>query len=111
MKVIQTLALVVLAGLLTASCRQQDMRTAVIDVPEMHHQMAANRIVFALANQQMIPPARIKVDLERRRLEIRYDSLRHSLKNLEFTIADVGFTANDVPANAAAREALPADWR
>jgi copper chaperone CopZ len=100
-----------LVALVTTSCRQADVRTALITVPEMKNQACANRIITALANEQGIHPSRVTVRLEDRRVEVAYDSLRHSLKNLEFTIADAGFSANDVPVNLKAQAALPPECR
>jgi len=100
-----------LVAFVTTSCRQADVRTALITVPEMKNQACANRIITALANEQGIHPSRVTVRLEDRRVEVAYDSLRHSLKNLEFTIADAGFSANDVPVNLKAQAALPPECR
>lgn len=47
-----------------------------------------------------------RIDLARKTLIIKFESLSASVKNIEFAIADVGFTANDVPANAEARKRL-----
>jgi hypothetical protein len=38
---------------------------------------------------------------------VRYDTLRQSLKNLEYAVADAGFDANDIPANETVRSNLP----
>jgi hypothetical protein len=53
----------------------------------------------------------IAVDLTNRTLRVRYDSLKMSLKNIEFAIADAGFEANNTPASASAAAQLPAECR
>jgi len=53
----------------------------------------------------------IAVNLTNRTVRVRYDSLRMSLKNVEFAIADAGFEANNTPASAAAAAQLPAECR
>lgn len=93
------------------SCRRQDVRTVVISVPEMKNEACVRIVASALVNAQGVNPSWIVPSLERRELEVRYDSVRHSLKNLEFAVADVGFAANDVPANVAAQQALPPECR
>jgi copper chaperone CopZ len=98
-------------GAAVVSCRQADIRTAAVDVPGMKGRPCAEIIMRALAQEQGVPPERVTVYLDARRLEIRYDSLRHSVKNLEMTIADAGFDANDVPASEEARRRLPAECR
>lgn len=109
MRVYCCLLLVVATGL--ASCRRQDVRTVVISVPEMKNEACVARVRTALETVQIVNPAWIVPDVARREVTVRYDSVRHSLKNLEFTIADAGFTANDVPANAIAQQALPPECR
>lgn len=97
---------VCLAGL-GAGCRQVDIRSAALYVPGLKSQACADLVLKALATEQAIPPSQVTVHLESRTIEVKYDSLRHSLKNLEFTVADAGFAANDVPANPTAQQALP----
>lgn len=93
------------------SCRKVDVRTAAITVPGMKTRACAERIIAALGNEQHIAPDRIDVQLDTRTIRVRYDSIRHSVKNLEYTVAKAGFDANDIPADAAAREALPPECR
>lgn len=84
---------------------------AAIHVPAMKNQACANLIIRALGQDQGIPASQIKADVATRTVEVRYDSVKQSLKNLEFAVADIGFEANDVPANAEAEQKLPADCR
>ena len=41
-------------------------------------------------------------------MTVTYESIVASLKNIEFAIADAGFNANDIPANAEAAARLAA---
>lgn len=100
-----------LMALLGTSCRQKDIRVAVIDVPAMKNAACVEHIVKALGREQGVNPNDVTVSLDDRQVEVRYDSLRHSVKNLEFTIAEAGFAANDVPTTDAARAALPPECR
>ncbi|MCE9615007.1 MAG: heavy-metal-associated domain-containing protein [Lentisphaerae bacterium] len=94
-----------------AGCRQVDIRTAVLYVPAMTNQACVNVVLKALNTEQGISSPQVTVRQDSCTLEVRYDSLRHSLKNLEFTVADAGFAANDIPANVAAQQALPPECR
>lgn len=109
MRIYCCLLLLLVGGL--ASCRRQDVRTVVISVPEMKNEACVSRVRTALETVQAVNPAWISPDLERREVTVRYDSVRHSLRNLEFTIADAGFAVNDVPANQLAQQALPPECR
>ena len=53
----------------------------------------------------------IVVDPVTRTVRVRYDSLKLSVKNLEFAIAKVGFAANEIPADPGAVKKLPAECR
>ena len=93
------------------SCRKQDIRTAAIFVPGMRTEACAQRIVVALGRGQNVNPEAIEIDLATRTVRVQYDSIKHSLKNLEFTVAEAGFDANGVPADEEVRRALPAECR
>ena len=105
-----------------SGCRKQDVRTVTIQVPEMKNQACVERVIVALAIEIISDPRAepdrqriqavllsgdIQPDLRTRTVTVKYDSLRLSLKNLEFAIADIGFSANNTPANAEARKKLP----
>ena len=92
-------------------CRKVDLRRVAIQVPGMKSEACAGIVTQALAREQQIPEANIHVDLEHRMIEVRYDSLKQSLKNLEYTIANSGFQANEIPANESVRLTLPEGCR
>jgi len=114
MKVLVVLVLV-LSGV---SCRKTDVRTCKIWVPGLKNDKCAELIISALmqythqANMDnSVPPDKIKVDLEEHTMELQYESLKLSLKNIEHTIAGAGFAANDIPANSNAMARLPPECR
>jgi copper chaperone CopZ len=97
---------VIAVGLLLAGCRVRDVRTFEIQVPKMHNQACVDVIQKAVSG--ILPePGAVKIDLERRVVTATYDSLVMARKNIEFVIADVGFSANDIPANKDAEARLP----
>ena len=98
-------------GLGLAACRRSDMRTITIDVPGMKNGACADIVVSAIGRAHLIPRERIAVDLERRTVTVTYESLNLSLKNIEFTIAESGFTADTIPAVPSAVEKLPPECR
>jgi hypothetical protein len=106
--------LLMLTAMLTGApgCRKEDVRTAVIRVPQMRTQAGADLVKKALSQARYgVQPDTIRTDLARRVVALRYDSMLVSLKNIEFMIADAGMDANEVPRNAAAAAKLPADCR
>ena len=104
------LAVVLFAACLGVfSCRTRDMRTVTISVPEMKNEHCRNVIAAALVKTDGIEPSLIR--FADRSVTVTYDSMRLAVKNIESTIADAGFAANDTPANADARYALPPECK
>ncbi len=66
----------------------------------------AQTALRAAATIPGVKPDKCSYDLPTRTLIITFDSLHSSLKNVEVAVADAGFTANDVPANAEAQRRL-----
>ncbi|MFW5871380.1 MAG: hypothetical protein ACOC6C_02745 [Verrucomicrobiota bacterium] len=99
--------------LFAVSCRRNDFRTVIIHVPGMKHKACAERIVNAARRRSSGPEGseNIRINMDERTVIVTYNSLKHSLKNIEHDIAKSGFTANNVPADPRAREQLPPECR
>ncbi len=112
MKKITILTLSLLC-LFAVSCRRNDFRTVIIHVPDMKNKACAERVVNVARRMSGGPAGskNVRVNLDRRTVVVTYNSLKHSLKNIEHGIAKSGFTANDVPADRRAREQLPPECR
>ncbi|MDD4872096.1 MAG: heavy metal-associated domain-containing protein [Kiritimatiellae bacterium] len=93
------------------SCRQSDIRTVEIKVPEMKNKTCAQIVANAVGRQAGVQPDKIDVDFAKRIVIVRYDSLVIARKNIEFAIAEAGFQANEVPAKAEAVKALPPECK
>jgi len=65
----------------------------------------------ALSKVNGIDRKTVWIDLSSRTVTVTYDSLKLSLKNIEFAIAEIGFQANEVPAKPEAAKALPPECR
>jgi len=98
-------AALALAG--AAGCRKQDVRTVAVSVPGLTEAAVAQHIQDAFLKQPGIRS--VRPDIERRTLTVTYDSMVTARKNIEFTIAEAGFEANDIPAKAAPQAPPPAD--
>jgi len=107
MRIMCSILLIICAGL--CSCRRNDYRTVNIYVPKMKNRACAEVVVNALRRQEGIRSRDIAVDMSSRIVTVRYDSIERSIKNLEYTIADAGFAANEIPATTEAVNALPAE--
>lgn len=103
------LALVILAGLLFSSCRQQDVREVVIKAPGLKNQACAKIIQDAFMRQPGI--VSVRPDLQKREITVKYNSMVIARKNIEFTIAEAGFDANDTQARTNAVAVLPPECR
>jgi copper chaperone CopZ len=99
--------LAVAGCLLSVSCRKVDLRTHTINTPGMKNEACAIVIRNSLEATAGVKKDSIETDLEARKVTVTYDGLILNLKNIEFAIADVGFQANEVPANQKAYDALP----
>lgn len=100
-------SLLVMLGV--AACRQVDIREKTIAVPQMTNATCEKIVVAALASTDGVFADKIRASGGH--VTVTYDSMKLALKNLEYAIASAGFDAGTTPADAKAREALPADCR
>ncbi len=100
---------VAVTALLACGCFRQDVRTLVVNVPQMASSDCSKIIQGALSRIEGIVSA--EPDLEKRTMSITYNSTKLSIKNVEFLIAGAGFDANDEPGKPDAKAALPAGCR
>lgn len=91
-----------------AACRQRDMRTTTVKVPQVTNAVCEARVRAALRDLRGVEHDELRFDHAAGTLSVRYDSMQLGLKNIEHAIAAAGFDANDLPADPAARAALPA---
>lgn len=103
------LAFIMLALVLVSSCRQQDVREAVIKTPGLKNQACAKIIQDAFMRQPGI--VSIRPDLQKSEIIVKYNSMVIALKNIEFTVAAAGFDANDTQSPTNAVAALPPECR
>lgn len=93
--------------ILMVSCRQKDIRTVEIRVPEMRNRACMEVVARAISRVPGVNKKTVAIDPDTRVVSVEYDSLKLALKNIEFAIAKSGFAANDVPANENAAKKLP----
>ena len=103
MKIITAIVLMSLVCL-AVSCRRNDRRTMLIDVPGMKDTSSEAQVRGILMKIDGIAKdvdgrLRIESNLEDRTVLVTFDSMRLSLKNIEHALADAGYEANDVPPN------------
>jgi copper chaperone CopZ len=75
------------------SCRQADWRVITIRVEDMKNQACADRAIGAIQKLPGIDVKAMQYDIAGRKLTVRYDSMQVAIKNLEFAVAEAGFTA------------------
>ena len=100
-----------LALLSVVACRKQDIRVARITVPQMGSQACADRVNMIVQRIPGVLGDQVVLDRERRDVAVPYDSIKLSLKNIEYALAKAGFQANNIPADEKARAALPESCR
>ena len=104
-----TIYLVATAALL-GGCFRPDNRTITVSVPQMKTQDCATRIVeaFKMGRPDHVDGViSVVPNITKGTVEVTFESLKLSIKNVEVTIATAGFDADDVKADEAARKALP----
>ncbi len=118
MKRLVLVLLVVVAGM-TASCRRVDPREIKVKVPDMKNEKCAELVAKGVSRLPGVDTKNIRVDLVNRTVTVNYDSLQLAIKNIEFSIAEAGFTAiaetpfpnKGVPARPNAVNALPPECK
>jgi copper chaperone CopZ len=95
-------------GICLLGCRRQDVRTIMIDVPGMETEEHAAIVMRAMKTIPGVDTNSVQLDFARHTVTVRYESLVASLKNIEMAIADAGFAADGIPANAEASAKLAA---
>ena len=87
----------------------QDIRTVTLSVPDIKNAECERRVRAAFRGTEGILADSAKFNTGS--VTVTYDSMKLRIKNIEFVIANVGFSADDIPANPAARAALPPECR
>ena len=91
---LQTAAAFLAATLATASgCRQRDIRTTEIRVPQATTAVAQGEIRAAIGAIDGVDAAGATFD--NGVLTVKYDSMKLGIKNIEHAIKDIGYDAND----------------
>lgn len=93
--------------MMTTSCRMEDFRDVTLHIPDMHNDACVQIVMQALSQAPGIKPGSVLLDPDRRIVRLTYNSLLIADKNFEHLIAQAGFNVNDIPADEAARAALP----
>ena len=99
----------VAAAVLAAGCFRQDVRTIVVNVPEMKSPECSKIIEDAMLKVEGIE--KVTSDVTARTVTVRSNSTRVAIKNIEFVIATTGFDANTTMAPAETKAALPPGCR
>lgn len=81
-----------------------DVKTVEISLPTIQCGMCARTIKNAIGNLEGI--IKSKVDLENKKVTIKFDDSKISKEEIENAITSAGYDANDKPANAEAYENL-----
>jgi len=100
-----------LSVLFLAGCRLSDVRVVEIRAPGVRNEACAQRVRQALAQFRVIDQEKLKFDFATGTVSVTYDSMQLARKNIELAIAQAGFDANEIPADRAARDALPPECR
>ena len=104
MKHVRLFAALLVLSLLGA-CRQSDMRTLIVRVPQVTSAACESRVRQALLPLKGIES--LVFDHAAGTLTLRYESMILAHKNIEHAIIAAGFDANELTATDEARRALP----
>jgi hypothetical protein len=87
------------------SCRQRDVREAVIEVPRLQAEAdaaAVTRLMEQAYGVAMDEENPVVVDIQAHTVTVKYDSMLTAIKNLEFQLATNGYATVNVPTNVMA---------
>lgn len=73
--------------------------------PKVTSNQAAEIVIKALSGADGVQDASVNVG--NGTVTVTYDSMKTAVKNLEFVVAEAGFSAGEIPADRKAQAALP----
>jgi copper chaperone CopZ len=106
LKAARIMGLTVLAGLLAWGCGQTKAETAEVSLKSAVCELCANRIQTAVAEMEGV--RKVEVDIENQLAQVTFNSGKTSLVAIETMISELGYSANDRPADAVGYAKLPA---
>ncbi len=106
LKAARIVGLTALAGLLAWGCGQTKAETADVSINSAVCELCADRIQTAVAGMEGVKE--VKVDIENHLAQVAFISGKTSLAAIETMISELGYRANDRPADAAGYSKLPA---
>ncbi len=102
LKAARIMGLTALVGLLAWGCGQTKAETADISLNSAVCELCANRIQTAVAEMEGV-----KVDIENHLAQVTFHSAKTSLAAIETMISELGYSANDKPADPLGYAKLP----
>ena len=90
-----------------SGCRLSDKRTFIVVAPGVKNEVCAQRVAQALSTLNGVDMASLQFDVAEGTITLAYESMKLGKKNIEHAIAHAGFDANNIPAFAKAKAALP----
>lgn len=105
LKAARIIGLTALAGLLAWGCGQTKAETADVSLNTAVCELCANRIQTAVAEMDGVKG--INVDIENHLAQVTFISGKTSLAAIETRISELGYDANDRPADAMGYAKLP----
>lgn len=104
-----TVALLLVAGA-AAGCFRNTVSEMELDIPAMTSPAAAARVEAGLKTLGDAVKG-IDVDVEHRRVVVKFDNVRLGRRNVEVAVAHAGFAVNDWPVDEEARAKLPEEMQ
>ena len=103
--IISLFSLTVLVTMFLTNCTQNTAQATVVDLPTMQCEACAQTITKAAESINGVQT--VSVSVEHKQATIEYASSATDVQKIEEAIANSGYQANEVTANAQAYETLP----
>jgi copper chaperone CopZ len=100
---------VTIAAFLACGCFRPDIRTLLVNVPQMKSSDCSKIIQGSLSRIDGIVST--EPNIENHSILITYNSTKLGIKNIEALIAGIGFDANEEQGKPEAKAALPPECR
>lgn len=84
------------AVLFLGGCRVKDVREMTISLPGVQSEADLQKIRASLGSMVGVDQTSLRFDLAKKVLSLKYDSMIIAHKNIEITIAEAGYQANEI---------------
>lgn len=100
--------IIILSLSVIVSCRTEDIRTVEVFIPDMKSEESVRTVMTVLSQLHGVRHDTLTVNPDRSSVTVTYNSMKLALKNIEYAIAEAGFSTYTKLDNGEIRPGVPA---